>query len=309
MKFDFGEILTRAWQITWKHKKLWVYAMLPFVIWALYLPLFMLVFPWGVIENPTSSSPILDFLERPGSETILVVGLLGTTALAFLLQLFGNAALTLGVVRAESGQETQGLIDLFKASLLYVGRILGAMLLIGLAVFIGLVAFTACSAAVSMVTFGIGSIFLQFLLYPIMFAVAIVSEQSQAGIVADDLGVTDALSRAWDLLTSHIWKFLLIGVVIYIVRSVLASFITVPMVIPMWFVMFNSLASEAAPPDMSMLWLSMLCMVAALPFYVVFMGITTTYTRAAFVVTYRRLTRDSEARQEFLKAMQAQEEK
>ena len=28
MKFNFGEILTRAWQITWKYKVLWVFGIL-----------------------------------------------------------------------------------------------------------------------------------------------------------------------------------------------------------------------------------------------------------------------------------------
>ena len=28
MKFDFGEVLSRAWQITWKYKVLWIFDLL-----------------------------------------------------------------------------------------------------------------------------------------------------------------------------------------------------------------------------------------------------------------------------------------
>ena len=28
MKFNFGEVLTRAWQITWKYKVLWIFGIL-----------------------------------------------------------------------------------------------------------------------------------------------------------------------------------------------------------------------------------------------------------------------------------------
>jgi hypothetical protein len=299
MNFNFSEVLTRAWQITWKHKALWIYAMLPFILWGFYFPLFLFAFPWGSLKSPSSGF---------SSEPFIVVGAIVITLLTLIVQLFGNAALTLGTVRAEGGLEKQGFRELFKSSLPYVGRIFGAMVLIGVATLVFFFVFTACSTAVSIVTMGIGSIFLQFLLYPIMFAVWITMEVSQAAIVADEIGATNAIGRAWDLLTSYIWKFLLIGVVVYVAQAIVSSFVIMPILVPMWFVMYNSIVNETAPST-NILLVTMLCVVALQPLYAVVMGISTTFIRSTFVVTYQRLSRDSEARQEFLKAIASKESK
>jgi hypothetical protein len=307
MNFDFGEVLTRGWQITWKHKVLWVFAMLPFVTWIFYLPLFLIAFPI-IISNGHPSGPFWDFIRSPGFDTIFAVGMILITLVAFVIQLFGNSAMTLGAIRAEAGQEKQNFRDVFKSSLPYVGRIFGVMFLIGVATLIFFVVFVACMGVVSAITFGIGSIFLQFLMYPIMFVVWIVMEQSQAAIVADEMSATEALGRAWDLLTSHIWKFLLIGVLVYIAQAIVSGIVTAPMLLPLWFVIFNSAVNETLPST-NILLVSMLCMVAMLPFYVVIMGISKTFIRSTFVVTYQRLTRDSQARQELLKAIASKETK
>lgn len=302
MNFDFGDVLTRGWQITWKHKVLWIFAALPLIFSVLPLPLFLVFFPL-VVSDERPSGAVWDFIMTPAFNNIMAAGMLVVILLMFVVQLFGNAALTLGVIRAEVGDEKQGFRELFKSSLHYVGRIFGAMALIGVATLVFFVVFSACMGVVSVITMGIGSIFLQFLLYPIMFIVWIVLEQSQAAIVADEMSETEALGRAWDLLTSHIWKFLLIGVVVYIAQAIVSSFVTIPILVPMWFV---SIVYETAPGT-TILLVSMLCMVALLPLYVVIMGISKTFIRSTFVVTYQRLTRDSVARQELLKAIASKE--
>lgn len=305
MNFDFGEVLTRGWQITWKHKVLWIFAALPLIFSILPLPLFLFFFPL-VVSDGRPSGPVLDFIMTPAFNNIMGVGMLIMILLMFVVQLFGTAALTLGAIRAEAGDEKQGFRELFKSSLLYVGRIFGAMALIGVATLVFFVGFMACMGVVSVITFGIGSIFLQFLLYPIMFVVWIVMEQSQAAIIADEMSATEALGRAWDLLTSHIWKFLLIGILVYVAQAIVSGIVTVPMLIPLWFVIFNGAVNETLPST-NLLLVSMLCMVALLPLYVVIMAISKTFIRSTFVVTYQRLTRDSQARQELLKAIASKE--
>ncbi len=39
MNFDVGDVLTRAWQITWKHKVLWVFNMFPVLLSFLFIPI------------------------------------------------------------------------------------------------------------------------------------------------------------------------------------------------------------------------------------------------------------------------------
>jgi hypothetical protein len=55
-------------------------------------------------------------------------------------------------------------------------------------------------------------------------------------------------------------------------------------------------------PDPGVLLASMLCATAFLPLYAIFQGAALTFMRSTFVVTYLRLTRNSEARKSFLEA-------
>jgi hypothetical protein len=55
MQFDFGDVLTRAWKITWKHKVFWIISVLPFLTMFLLLPFWLiLLFQKNVYFNAIS---------------------------------------------------------------------------------------------------------------------------------------------------------------------------------------------------------------------------------------------------------------
>jgi hypothetical protein len=43
MQFVFGDVLTRAWKITWKHKVFWIISVLPFLTMFLLLPFWLIL--------------------------------------------------------------------------------------------------------------------------------------------------------------------------------------------------------------------------------------------------------------------------
>jgi len=56
MHFDFGDVLTHAWKITWKHKVLWIISVLSFLTMFLLLPFWLiLLFQKNVDFNAISS--------------------------------------------------------------------------------------------------------------------------------------------------------------------------------------------------------------------------------------------------------------
>jgi signal transduction histidine kinase len=177
------------------------------------------------------------------------------------------------------------------------------IVLVSLVVF---VVYTACFIVVSIATKGIGIIFAQFLVYPIMFVTWIIWEQAQTAIVADEMGGPAALVRAWDLVRDNIPAFIILGVLVYFAQAIVSSILFIPIFMPLWGVMFSSTITETVP-DMKILWVSMLCVLAITPVYAFVMGIFKTYSRSVFVIIYRRLTRDSEARQELLQALGSKE--
>jgi len=69
MQFGFGDVLTRAWKTTWKHKVLWIISVLPFLTMFLLLPFWLiLLFQKNVDFNAMSS-----WMENPIYRTIAIL--------------------------------------------------------------------------------------------------------------------------------------------------------------------------------------------------------------------------------------------
>ena len=116
MSFDFGEVLTRGWQIAWKNKVLWIYAALPLFFMIVYMPLFFIFIPL-MMPGSDMAEPMVRFIENPAFGVVFMTVAIITTALSLTAQLFGNTAMSLGAVRADEGVEKQGFRELFKSSL------------------------------------------------------------------------------------------------------------------------------------------------------------------------------------------------
>ena len=126
MSFDFGEVLKRAWQITWKHKILWIFGFFS-------MALAFLFFPLGFIPM---FSVLLDedvpfWIEQPafifGYFGIFVLLMIGSLFLGALMQ----AAISVGALRAEQGSENISFRETLKTSLPYFWRFLAVGTLVG----------------------------------------------------------------------------------------------------------------------------------------------------------------------------------
>jgi hypothetical protein len=103
VNFDVGEVLTRAWQITWKHKVLWVFNMFPVLLSFLFIPIvFIPMFFIG--PNALSSIVTLPFMAPffflplivESSQTGFNFQVFGWILLAFSLVLLPILALVQG---------------------------------------------------------------------------------------------------------------------------------------------------------------------------------------------------------------------
>ncbi len=300
MNFDFGEALKRGWQITWKHKVLWIYGALPYFLIIVFLPIFFFIIPMSMPGSEKTES-LVRLIESPAFGVVFFGVALVVTTLSLTAQLFGNTAMALGALQAEPGVEKLGFRELFRSSLPYVGRVLGGTSLVFLIALIGLIAFELLSVVVGFVTMGIGSIIMHFLTYPILLAAWVVSELTQSAVVADGFGARESAERGWELFKAHLWKFVLIGLILYFAILIVGGFAILPIFIPLWFVMFSSLILDQAP-DPSVVLACMLCATALLPVYAIVNGAALTFMRSTFVVTYLRLTRNTEARKAFVEA-------
>lgn len=292
MNFDIGDVMTRAWQITWKHKVLWAFSMFPILLSFLFVPI---VFIPMFFIGPNSLVN-QQFVNEPYYISLFLATNLFLIVLSLLLYTAGAAASSLGILRVENGREHLPFRDVFQDGLEYFWRILGVTLLMGVSVLVVFLFLFSCMMLFSFATLGLGMICFQpffLLMYPATLLAYALIEESQAAVVADNLGVTKAISRAWSLMRAHFWKFALITVIIYIAIFLLSSIIMLPLMIPFFFLPLV-MGSSGTNFDFQRLgWILMALSVLLLPVLAIVQGISLTYMKSAFMIVYLRLSRST----------------
>ena len=288
MDFDFGDVLTRAWKITWKHKVLWVISVLPFLTMFLILPFWLIL----LFQQNLDFNAIPTWMENPFYRTIAILVYLVTIVSSMFLQIASRSSLTLGIYTAEAGLQPVSFVHLLQNGFRYFWRILGNSLLIGLGMMVVFLGFFVILGALSVVTMGFAMLCIQplfFLMIPLFMLVMTLLEQSESAIVVDELKVMDALKRAYELIKANIWKYVLITLIVYFGTNILISIVTFPLMIPMFFFMMRSM--QAGPDFNTMIRMQAVFGVVILPLMALLQGFSLTYIKSAMMLTYLRLTR------------------
>lgn len=294
MKLDFGEVLTRSFQITWKHKIFWLFSALPTLLSFIIFP-FVFV-PVFFMDQGYFGDPF--FLESPLYVILFVVVMLFIALLSYVLYGVSSSAVMLGTVRTEGGAESFTFRELFNDSKPYWWRVLGVLLLVGLGIFIVFAVIFGCFVLVGAVTAGLGFLCLQplmLLMYPLMMVVYGMVEVAQVGVVADDLGVTDSIRRGWDLVRENFWRVTLISLIVYLIFYFFSFIITLPIMAVFFFVPLFMLDSgpSAFDPRTMMLFAGGISLLF-FPFMALVQGVGMTFMKSAFTLVYLRLSKPQE---------------
>jgi len=288
MKFDFGEALSRMWKIGWNHKILWVFQILPIGLYLLMMPVFTFANPAFSMLMP---EPYNEWAQEPWAVGVLIGLSVFLIAPTLLLTSFSHTATTLGALQVDQGAEKLFFRKLSSESLPYLLRIAGVFLLFMSLWIVTLLAFMVLMAAVTTVTMGLGMLCMMpmfFLIYPIAFIGYIVMELTQMGIIADNLGIRDALAQGWRLFRSNMLTVSIYMLILYFGMSILSSIFIFPMMIPM---MAFPLSLDSSG-NFNQAFFVMMAVV--FPLIMVFMsavqGIFKAFFQAAWAVAYRRLT-------------------
>jgi hypothetical protein len=288
VKVDLGEVLTRAWQIAWRNKQLWLFGGLMSLVSFLFIPL-MLLPMLGTMEP--------DLLKEMGVRLDPSMAVLIFFGVFILFMVFMypvstmlNGALALGVLRGERGGERSDFADLLRDSLPYFWRLLGTMLVFVGGMLLVTFVFFAFQAVVSILTMGLGSLCfvpLSFLQYPFMLVWYVCMEQALAGVVVDNLGVMESVQRSWQLFRSNIWVYILFGLVFYFGVGMLSGIVMIPMFLPLAFL---PLALESRQIGQVLLWVGGAGVLVMVPVFAVFQGWVMTLMKSSWILAYLRLT-------------------
>ena len=307
MNFDFGDVLSRAWQIVWRHRVLWVFGILT---------------SCGrggggggggggnsgiEFQGPDLPPQVMRWLEmiQENLMTFAVVGCIVIVllwALSIFLSTIGKVGLIRGTFQAEGGAERLIFGELFSGSTPYFWRVFGLSLIVaipllaGIAVAVaGIVAFAIAASGgseeaivglVAMVPVFIGCL---CLLIPLMFVVGMIVHQAERAIVLEDMRVLPAISRGWDIFRANLGPIILMALILAILNVVLGFLIALPIFVVALPAMLAFLAGEGQ--SYSPLVLLGACICLYIPVSLLLNGILIAFTESAWTLTYMRLTR------------------
>ena len=226
---EYGKVLERAWNATWRHKILWLFgflASLPsrpgnsaqggiqyrFDDWSMQVPEWA---QWSIA----------------GLALLFVILLLLTVA---VLSTIGRGALIDGVRQAEekdkvSGREAwQAGVSRFW-SLLSIGFLhFLAMALLILPVILGVIAGVAVVAAANarpgvVVAIVGGACLLAMPLFAVGVALGLLREFADRACVLEELSTGEAIKRGWKILKANVGPILIIGVILFIINVILSG--------------------------------------------------------------------------------------
>jgi len=287
MNFDYGNVLTRAFQITWKHKSFWLFMMLPMLVTSVMFVAFV--------------API--FLLRDNDEMIGVVFLLwiGIFILGSIISLVvstaGISSLTLGILRAERGEGSTAFMDLVRDGFQHFGRVFSAVLIIQLTIGAVFTVFFLCMTLLSIVTMGLASFCLQpimLLLTPLSFLTIAVTDGAVVAVIDENLSAWEAVKRAIQVVREHVWKFIILTLIVYLGTTILSSIFIAPAMIPAMAgpIMLES-GVDLDGNTVLILFASFACIF--LPLLTLFSGIAGAYIQTLLSLSYLRLSSPIEA--------------
>jgi hypothetical protein len=293
MNLDIGEILSRAFQITWRHKILWVFSALPVLLGFLFFPVMFV--PIFFMDGSSFNNPF--FIEEPVYIVLFIVFSIFISLLSYILYGISSSSVILGVIHAEEGVERFTFNELIKNSKRYWVRVLGVLLLIGIGVSLVVLVIFGCMVLFGVLTAGIGFICIQplfLLIYPLMLVMYGIIELSQVAVVVDNIGVTDAIKRGWELVRANFWRIVLISLIVYLGISFLSSILMFPLMTPFFFIPFFVEGGRAEfNPRTMILFMGGLGLLV-IPVMAFIQGITITFLKSTYTLVYLRLTKQQD---------------
>jgi hypothetical protein len=300
MKINLGKILTRAWQIVWNHKVLWIFG-----IFAGFAS------GNGGGNNGGSSSgdepgqfpggtdrigeQIEQFWEQYMLIIIAVCIALVLLSFAFYaLGMMGRIGILKGVYKVEDGASSLIFAELWSESMPYFWRFFGLNFLVGLAFLLIFLPFVL----IGVLTAGIGFaclIPLICLLIPVGWAVSIILEQAQAAIVAEDLTMFDGFKRGWEIAKSDIGGMIVLSLVLGIGGAIIGFVIALPVIVAVLPAVFSMTGYRPGDAIPSAAYISIVCCALYAPVLIFLNGVLTAYMKTSWALSYLQLTKPADS--------------
>jgi hypothetical protein len=296
---DIGGVLSRAWQIVWRHKVLWIFGILASCGGNANGGASSNYSVSDRQELPPQVQPFFDrFVNIPDWQIALLVGIvilvvLLLIVLAIFLGTIGRIGLIRGTQQVEQGADRLAFGDLFRDSLPFFWRVFGLNLLFGIAAFILFLILLVPFIFFAVVTFALGALCIIpiiCILVPLAWLAQVVITQASIAMVVEDVGIQAGLRRGWDVFRTNIGTFIVMALILLLgVGLIGGSIIALPLVL-LVVPAFIGVAAGTEQALRGAVLTAVLCFLAYLPVLLVLGGILRAYIESAWTLTYMRLT-------------------
>ena len=307
MQFDFSKVLTRAGQIIWRFKVLWVFGILASCARG---------GSSGAGANITTGSGSNDFNGSPPefprfladvpaenfwvAISLIVVGViciaLILSIIFFAIRTIGRLGIIQGTLLAEAGAESLSFMQLFNAGKPYFMRALVLNFIVVLAgLGIGLVIGIPV-VLIAILTFGIGLLCLiplLVLIAPISILVQVIVEQANIALVVEDLDAIAALQKGWKVVRNDWGPAIIIGLIMLFARMIVGAIVVMPIFFafgPLIVGLIGGGIGESIQLMVGGAAVTLLCICSLLPFLLAIGGGIEAYVESAWTLTYIQLT-------------------
>lgn len=313
MNFNFGEVLTRAWQIIWKHKILWVFGILASCgrSGGNFNSNFNSGGGNGGGGQPTQIPPqMMRWLQTIEQNlTTIIIVVTAVVCVIWIVTIFlgaiGKIGLIRGTAQAEGGAESLVFGELFSGSVPYFWRMFGLSLILSIPAFlvaivvavvvVGALAASGGSdagvvAVASSVPLLLGCV---CLLVPVMFVLGMIFRQAENAIVLEEMGVLPSITRGWEVFKANLGPIILMAIILGVIGFVAGIVIAIPFFLIVFPMMITFMVGQGQ--NMTPLYLMGACLCVFIPVAWLLQGIIIAYTESAWTLTYMRLTKPQDA--------------
>ncbi len=307
MNFNFGEVLSRAWQIVWKHKVLWIFGILAGC--GRGGSNFNLRGSSSGGNGPTPNLPpqLQQFFQTIAENlTTFIVIAIALTCIIWIVLIFlgtiGRIGLIRGTAQVDGGVEHLVFGQLFSESMPYFWRMFGLSLLVALPIIIVVVVAVVAVAVLAVSASGgsnsataglLGAVPLLIgcfcLLIPVMFVIGMIARQAENAIVLEDARVLPSISRGWEVFRNNLGPILLMAIILIVIGLVAGFIIAIPIFVVVIPAAFTFIAGQGE--NFSPLIFMLVCLCLYAPVSWLLNGIVISYTESAWTLTYMRLTK------------------
>jgi hypothetical protein len=321
MAMDYGKILSKAWKTIWKHKILWLFGVLA-----------------GCsasggggggggrgsssFSGSSSSNGFQDgpsFLGpqaqhnfdqffnslsevQPWIWVVIAIGVLLLVVILSILALMTGTLGTTGVIKgaamADRASEEDKPISfgaIFKGIKPYYWKVLlltvgvnVAGLIVGLILALPIILFTVCTCFLGL-----------FLLIPLGWFVNAMVTFTTIGIIEEDLGIFEAIGRAWNLIIKNLGEIAVMFLILGVGQFVIGLVIALPIFVSIMPMMINLIASGGGMFKTGLI-ITLVMFLIALPLTIFLSGVLRAYVLTSWTLTYRLLAEKSELEPEVI---------